>query len=132
MKIYLAGTFIDQKVLRVEAARLWELGHEVTGSWLNEVARSLYMDLKTQWKKLAIKDLTEIAKADLVILDNRQSSGGKNVEWGVGCQQYQTKLLWLIGKPSNVFHALADKEFTNWDECINYLKEKNTNAVHSL
>ena len=118
MKIYVAGTFMDQHVLRAEAEKLWAYGHEITGTWLQEVARPTTMDQSTFWRKLAIKDMVEVGKADLIILDNRQSSGGKNCEWGMGCRDFQAKLLWLVGEPTNVFHELADRKFSSWDELI--------------
>lgn len=122
IKIYIAGTFGDQKALRDEAHKLWDLGHEVTGTWLLEQARNPEMSAEEHHKKLAIKDIAEVTKADVIILDNRQSSGGKNCEWGIGLGQHQTKLLWLVGKPSNVFHNLADKQFATWEEVVECLK----------
>lgn len=123
MKIYVAGTFADQKVLRAEAARLWELGHTITGTWLNEVARPAHMTQEEFWRKLAIKDAVEVGKADLVILDNRQMSGGKNTEWGMGVFSFQEKLLWLVGEPTTVFHALYDRKFPSWDALIEHIGE---------
>ena len=123
MRIYIAGSFVDQKELRPEANRIWALGHEITGTWLQEVAKPAGMDDDTFNRKLAIKDLCEVARADLLILDNRRSSGGKNVEWGFSLGEFQHKQLWLIGEPTNVFHYLADFEFHSWDECIYYLAE---------
>jgi len=122
MKIYIAGSFEDQKALRPHAESLWSLGHEVTGSWLNEVARPVYLDKATYWRKLAIKDAAEVYEADMIILDNRRSSGGKNTEWGIGIGQHQKKLLWLVGEPSTVFHELCDKQFATWAECLAELK----------
>jgi len=124
MKIYIAGSFIDQKRLRKEAERFWDIGHEITGTWLLEVARPIEMTSEEFKCKLAFKDTAEVYAADLIILDNLQSSGGKNVEWGIGIGQFQKKLLWLIGEPSNVFHYIADKRFQNWDECLAFIKKK--------
>lgn len=121
MRIYVAGTFGDQKALRQEAAALWDLGHEITGSWLQEVKRPEGMDEEVFKAKLAIKDIAEVSRADLLILDNRQSSGGKNVEWGLALGQFQHKMLWLVGEPTNVFHHLADQRFDNWEECLDYM-----------
>ena len=132
MRIYVAGTFTDQKVLRAEAHRLWELGHEVTGSWLNEVAKPYSMGKKDFWKKLAMKDVMEVGMADLIILDNRQSSGGKNTEWGIGIGQFQKKLLWLVGEPSTVFHELADMQFATWDELIEFIGEGSEETKHNV
>ena len=122
MKIYVAGSFVDQKLLRSEADKLWALGHEITSSWLQEVARPLNMTSNVFKKKLAQKDIAEVYAADLVILDNRRSSGGKNVEWGVALGQHQKKLVWLVGEPSNVFHELADRMFETWDDVISALQ----------
>lgn len=124
MRIYIAGSFIDQKELRSPAAKLWEMGHEVTGTWLNETSRPIEMSSDDFKRKLAIKDIAEVYAADLVILDNRRSSGGKNTEWGVGLGQFQNKLLWLIGEPTNVFQYLADRQFKTWDECLAFVEKK--------
>lgn len=123
MKFYIAGTFGDQAALRKEADRLWELGHEVTGTWLNETKRPEGMPEDVFKKKLAIKDLCEVARADCVIQDNRQSSGGKNCEWGFGLGEFQHKELWLVGEETNVFQYLADMKFDNWNDLIEYLED---------
>ena len=123
MRIYLAGSFIDQKALRPEANRIWALGHEITGTWLQEVKKPAGMPDDMFKRKLAIKDLCEVARADLVICDNRQSSGGKNAEWGFALGEFQHKQLWLVGEPTNVFQYLADQFFADWDACIYYLAE---------
>ena len=116
MKVYLAGSFLDQHSLREPASRIWQLGHEVVSTWLQEVARPEHMESERFKHKLGMKDIAEVSAADLIILDNRQSSGGKNVEWGIALGQFQRKLLWLVGEPSNVFHYLADRQFPTWDE----------------
>ena len=122
MKIYVAGSIIDQDLLRPIGARLWALGHEITGTWLHEHATSLPLNVESFNKKLAIKDIAEVQRADLLILDARKSSGGKNVEWGLALGQFQHKSIWLVGEETNVFHYLADRKFVTWDECIDFLK----------
>ena len=131
MKIYIAGTFQSQKRLREPAVRLWELGHEIVGTWLNEVARPDHMSSDDFKKKLAMKDLCEVSKADILILDNLETipSGGKNTEFGFALGAHQSKQVWLVGPPSSVFHYLADLQFEDWNECINYMKE--SYAIHS-
>lgn len=123
MRIYIAGTFLDQKPLREVAAKAWELGHEITSTWLQEVKKPAEMPMDVFQRKLAIKDLCEVARADMVIQDNRQSSGGKNAEWGFALGEFQHKLLWLVGKPTNVFQQLADRQFENWEQCLEALKD---------
>lgn len=128
MRIYLAGSFVDQKELRKEANRLWALGHEITGSWLQEVKKPEGMPEDLFKRKLAIKDLCEVARADMIICDNRRSSGGKNAEWGFALGEFQHKQLLLVGEPTNIFQELADVKFKSWDELIRYLtvqEEKN-------
>ena len=123
MRIYIAGSFVDQQALRPEAERLWKLGHEITGTWLQEVKKPTGMPDDVFNMKLAIKDLCEVARADVVVLDNRRSSGGKNTEWGFALGEFQHKEVWLIGKPSTVFHYLADLMFEGWDDLIEYLED---------
>lgn len=134
MKIYIAGTFNDRDELRKEAIQIWDVGHEVVSSWLNEVSRPACMDHATFHRKLAIKDIAETKSADLIILDNRQSSGGKNCELGIGLGEFQNKLLWLVGEPTNVFHWLVDRQFKNWVEVHIELKNivSNNSTKHNL
>lgn len=125
MKIYIAGTFTDQQRLRGIGTQVWELGHEITSTWLQEVKKPEMMDEPAFKRKLALKDLCEVARADLLILDNsQQSSGGKNAELGFSLAQFQHQLVWLVGEPTNVFQYLADRTFRTWDDCLTALKEK--------
>ena len=128
LKIYLAGSFVHQERLHPYVSKLWSLGHEVTSSWLSETTKPEGMDSDDFKRKLAIKDIAEVTRADLIILDNEISSGGKNVEWGVSLGQFQHKQLWLVGEPTNVFQYLADIQFANWDEVLEHLEHlKNAN-----
>ena len=124
MKIYVAGSFIDQVDLRLKAEAIWQAGHVVTGTWLQEVSKSPHTTELEHKRKIAIKDLVEVREADLIVLDNRQSSGGKNVEWGISIAHFQNKVLVLVGQPSNVFHYLADYTFPTWEEFVAWLSVK--------
>ena len=124
MKIYVAGSFVDQLDLRQKADLIWRTGHTVTGTWLQEITRLPHLTEVEHKRKIAIKDLTEAREADLIVLDNRQSSGGKNVEWGIALSQFQCKLLVLVGQPSNVFHYLADYTFIDWEDFIIWLAKR--------
>lgn len=123
MKIYIAGTFEDQKSLRAQADVLWGMGHEVVSSWLNETRRSKYLTEDEQNKKLALKDIVESCVADCIILDNRQRSSGKNTEWGVGIYSFHHKLLWIVYGCTAVFHSLADRHFDEWEDVFAYLRQ---------
>jgi len=67
MKVYIAGSFIDQKALRTPAAKLWELGHEITGSWLNEVSRSPLLSSHEFKRQIAIKDIAQYLRAGITL-----------------------------------------------------------------
>lgn len=129
MKIYIAASFVDQRELRAVADKLWSLGQEVTASWLQEVTKPDSMSTEEFNRKLAIKDVAEVYAADVVILDNRRSSGGKNTEWGIGIGQHQKKQLWLVGQPSTVFHYLADRMFNSWEEVYQVLMNATPKAA---
>lgn len=125
MKIYIAAKFERRETLRPIRDKLWEAGHEIIGSWLDEVKRPEGMDTSTFFKKLAIKDLAEIRAADLLILDTTPSDHGviqgANVEYGFALGQHQSKQVWVIGETTCVFHHIADRHFKSWDECVEVL-----------
>jgi nucleoside 2-deoxyribosyltransferase len=125
MKIYIASRFIDRNRLRGWAAKIWEMGHEVTASWLNEVARVPGMSHDEFWRKLAMKDLQEISSSDLLIRDVHTIShtGGADTEYGFAMARHQHCMVWLVGPKRNVFHMLADKHFKTWNECLKELKK---------
>ena|SRR3990167_5419252 len=133
MKIYIAARFERRQVVRPYASRIWELGHELTSSWLNETTKLPQMSHGEFMRKLAVKDLTEIRAADLLILDTAEQStrGGKEVEWGFALGQHQSKLLWIVGPPRNVFHWLADRIFETWEQCLQIIEKEYTDAVYT-
>ena len=131
MKIYVAGSFSSQVRLREMAHKLWELGHEVTSTWLGEVAKPESMEQRTFDKKLALKDLCEVSMADLVIVDTiqRSSTGGSDTELGYALGRFQNKMIWVVGPVRSIFHHLADCNFVTWDDCLSFIKE--CHAAHT-
>ncbi len=82
------------------------------------------MDHETFMTKLAVKDLTEIRAADLLILDTTPADHaiqGANVEFGFALGQHQSKQVWLVGAPTCVFHYIADRRFETWDQALEAL-----------
>lgn len=122
MKIYVAGTYASKLDLRPIRDKIWSLGHEITSSWLDEVSKPASMSADDFRKKLAIKDLCEVASADILIVDADKMSGGKHVELGFAIGRFQKQLIWFVGNPSNIFYELADGRFRDWNECIKYLE----------
>jgi hypothetical protein len=134
MKVYLAATFTERERVRQYKDKLFQLGHEVISSWLDEIARPDFLTEVEFKKKLAFKDIVEVYAADLLIQDTEQSSGGKNVELGVAFGQFHDKLIWTVGPPTNVFQELVDRQFVTWEELLKYLAlhykgSKHENAV---
>lgn len=125
MKIYIASRFIDRRRLRPIADKIFSMGHDCISSWLQESSKTPYMTRSTYWTKLARKDIEEIFSCDLLIRDVHTISktGGADTEWGIALARHQNCLLWLVGKPRNVFHYLADRVFTNWDQALKELKK---------
>jgi hypothetical protein len=123
MKVYIAGQFESRKRLRPYADKMWDLGHEVVSSWLNEVQKPEHMSHAEFMKKLAIKDIAEIQAADLLVLDTIKMStrGGASTEFGLALHAFQAKLVWIVGPQRSVFHYLADKTFKNWAQALSFL-----------
>lgn len=130
MRIYVSGTYTDQKRLREEAAKLHTLGHQITGTWLHEVQKPTVLSEEEWFRCLAVKDLAEVAAAEAIIcdLDGTSSSGGRYVEWGYALGRYNMLKIIVGEKRWGVFNTLADKSFGTWDEVVDYLKEHH--AVH--
>ena len=79
-------------------------------------------------RKMAAKDLQEIAAADCFILDLEKPSVtmGKMVETGFALAKH--KLFYVVAPEGtltvgHIFLLLADKIFKSWDELYAYFKE---------
>lgn len=70
----------------------------------------------------AKRDLREVQRADLLILDtiDESNTGGREVEMGSALSMETT--IWRVGPVRNIFHELAEREFTDWDEILRELK----------
>jgi hypothetical protein len=125
-KIYIASFFNTRQRLRQYRDELWKLGYEITSTWLDETAKPHGMTLHEFFRKLAIKDIAEIYRADILIIDTIDITprGGREVEFGIAVGEFQNKLLFLVGPKRNIFHELADRVFDSWDECLWFMKER--------
>ena len=119
MKIYVAASFTSRERLRPIRDKLWKAGHEVVSSWLDEVTKPAQMTQKEFYKKLALKDLSELKSADLAIIDlfDPSTSGGRDTELGFALGCFSSKQIYTVGPVSSVFHELVDRQFQTWDEC---------------
>ncbi len=122
MKVYIAGTFQNREKLRPMKDSIWKLGHQCMSSWLDEVVKPSFLTTEEFRKKLAFKDCIEVCSSDLLILDTESVSGGKNCEFALALRGYQNQLLWTVGQATNIFQALTDRNFVDWEECLTYLE----------
>jgi len=125
MKIYTAATFSEQARIREQKEKLIQLGHIVVSTWLEEPpVRPEGMSEEIFEKKMAMKDLQEVASADCFILDvqNPSRTAGKMVETGFALAKH--KLVIVVGEPPahSIFLNLADMHFNTWDDLFIYLK----------
>lgn len=128
MRIYIAGRFEAQKRLRTARHELQNLGQEVVSSWLDEAPGMPPV-------KAERRDLEDLYKSHLIILDtfDEDDRGGREVEWGValGLRCYGgfgdggdfLPYLWLVGPKRNIFHELADRHFSTWQDCYDFIRE---------
>lgn len=127
MKVYTAATFSEQKRIRQYKEKLIVLGHSVLSTWLEEQVKPEGMTDEQFGKKMAAKDLREIAAADCFILDleNPSRTMGKMVETGFALATH--KLIYVVAPgetltTGHIFLHLADKIFTSWDELFAYFE----------
>lgn len=134
MKIYTAATFSEQNRIRSYKETLFRLGHHVVATWLEESLKPDGMTDEQFGRKMAAKDLREIATADCFLLDleNPSKTMGKMVEYGFALAHH--KLIYIVAPPGtlskgHIFCLLADHIFTSWDEVFSYFKEHHPSAA---
>lgn len=125
MRIYTAATFSEQQRIRGHKERLIQLGHNVMATWLEEQIKPVGMTQEQFDKKMAAKDLQEIAASDCLILDleNPSATGGKMVEYGFALAKH--KLIYVVGEPrtGQIFARLSDNIFPSWDALFEHFQE---------
>ena len=134
IKIYTAATFSEQKRIRGHKETLFQLGHSVLSTWLEEQVKPEGMMDAEFGRKMANKDLQEINAADCFILDleNPSKTMGKMVETGFALAKH--KLFYLVAPEGtltggHIFMLLADKIFSSWDDLFSYFKEHHATKV---
>lgn len=127
MKIYTAATFKEQSRIQLMRDELFRRGHNVLSTWLNEQVKPNGMTQEEFGKKMAMKDLQEVAEADCLILDRFEPSlsGGKMIEFGFALAKH--KLLYVVDpdfpNPASIFLQLADKVFPDWEALLVWFDE---------
>ena len=129
MRIYIGGKLSDRSRLHEVRRLIWETGHEVVSTWIDEggdYAVGFGGKLAT---KIALRDMCQISSADLFIIDTispltEGGGGGREFEFGFASGQFQHKQLWRVGPVNSSFHTFVDKSFSNWEEAITELSSK--------
>lgn len=125
MKIYTAATFSEQQRIRNYKETLIQMGHTVLSTWLEEQVRPEGVTEEQFERKMAMKDLQEVAACDCLILDVEAPSktAGKMIEYGFALSKH--KLIYVVGVPPAhaIFLSLADKSFTTWDELFDHFRK---------
>ena len=125
MRIYTAATFTEQQRIRQHKEQLIQLGHTVVSSWLEEQVHPDGMSEEIFERKMAMKDLQEVASADCLILDveNPSRTAGKMIETGFALAKH--KLVYVVGNipPHSIFLSLADGHFPDWNVLLEYFRE---------
>ena len=132
MKIYTAASFSEQNRIRQYKEPLFHLGHSVLSTWLDEQVKPAGMSDEQFGKKMAAKDLQEIAAADCFILDLEAPSQtmGKMVELGFALAKH--KLIYIVAPETtftkgHIFCMLADQRFTSWLDLLSYFAKNHDN-----
>ena len=125
MKIYTAASFSEQNRIRQYKEPLFHLGHSVLSTWLEEQVKPDGMSQEQFGKKMAAKDLQEIAAADCFILDleSPTKTMGKMVELGFALAKH--KLIYIVAPgntftESHIFCMLADQRFEDWPALLSH------------
>ena len=133
MKIYLAGRLAQRPELHQIRQKIWELGHEVVSTWIDEGGDYSTGFGGDQGAKIGMRDMCQIATAELFILDttsplSADGGGGREFEFGFAMGQFQHKKCWRVGPKKNSFHALVDIAFESWTDCLQYLGARNVHT----
>ena len=128
MKVYIGGKLSDRLRLHEIRRQVWEAGHEVVSTWIDEGEDHSFKFGGKKAYKIAIRDLCQISSADLFIIDTMSpltagGGGGREFEFGFAIGQFQHKIIWRVGPVNSSFHSLVDRKFKTWEEAIETLKE---------
>lgn len=123
VKIYIASKFSRKDYFAGMIDSLADRGFEVTSSWLTEDKHDFEALRPTELRKIAERDIDDIANAEVVILDTveelRQGAGGgREFEAGIGLRIHGE--FWIVGPARNPFHFSASRRFKSWEEFLKW------------
>lgn len=101
MLIYVAAPWVRRADARHVTRQLQQAGHLVTSHWVHLTDEATDPDTS---RAEALKDLSDLERADALVCLNLEVSEGKAVETGVALALGRP--VYLVGAPSNIFHHL--------------------------
>ena len=131
MKIYLASNFGSQSRLRLTRDVLESQGHAVVSTWLDEEGSQSYELHPDRGPGYSLRDLGEVNQCELLIIDTMEESctGGREVEYGIALANGIR--LWRVGPARNIFHTIAGRAFSSWNEAYGALRFNGTGGSDS-
>ena len=123
MTIYIAGRYESKGRLQEIRQRVECLGHQVVSTWLDEPESEYPTEMDSNAiRACALRDLVEIATADVLLLDTYDEDihGGREWEGGFGFGHPHLRVM-LVGPRRNIFHTLVPMQFKSWEEALQWL-----------
>lgn len=125
MRVYLAARYSRHPEMQEYAAKLRDVGFEITSRWIN--GSHLLDDPASVPDRavLAQHDWADMMRADVVVSftegpDSSYARGGRHVEFGAALAA--GKICIVVGWRENVFHCLPQVKFCpNWSAALSAL-----------
>lgn len=139
--VYIASFFNTRERLFPYRDKLNSLGFNVISTWLDETNEpGVPIDLsESKWKETAYKDIDEISKSHVFILDTLDMTprGGRECEHGFAIAYYtslptgfqENTRIYRVGPVRSIFHHLVHKSFESWDDLISYVETEKQQAA---
>lgn len=126
IRVYIASIFENRFRLRPMRDEVNKIpGFLVTASWLDEqLGREATPPGSEEADEAGERDVEEVTKADVFILDTLEHGGvgGRDVELGVALST--GSITYRVGPPRNVFHGLVHFAVSDWPRLLQRLKRQ--------
>jgi len=122
LKVYIAAPWVRREEAKAVGEQLVAAGHDITSRWFqhqgdpNDSTGSA-LDPK-EVRRQAREDISDVFRADALVVLNLEKSEGKAVETGIAIA-LDTPVI-SVGKRSNIFQSLA-YEVENVEEALTVL-----------
>jgi nucleoside 2-deoxyribosyltransferase len=109
-RVYVAGPWVDRAQAQYLANVIASKGHTITHPWWAYEGKGEEFETEEFMRTCAIKDVTGVTTADVVVVLNTAKSEGKATEQGIAIARGLPIVVITPGeKPtSNIFHHLSN------------------------